>query len=140
MTNARIGAGSQLKMGDGTTPTEVFTKVGDVVSLGEIGYTLPEQDVTPIDATAREYIGGLAEGNTVSITISYDAQSTQHKALRDARGANASKNFQVVWADGEQADFTLIITSYARSETTAEGVMQATIEGRISGEVVWTDA
>lgn len=135
-SQALIAAGTQLKLGDGASP-EVFTKIAEVTQVSEIGETAPEIDVTPIDATARQFIGGLAEGNAVSFTLSYVAANATHKALRDALGT--AKNFEIAWSDSSKANFTLVITSFMRGETTAEGVMTANLEGRISGGVTYTD-
>lgn len=137
MTNAKIGAGSELRLSDGAL-TPVYAKVGDVTNVGPIGQTAAEVDVTPIDSDERVYIGGLKEGNTVSITVSYDALSAQHKELRD--GLGLTKDLEIEWADGESVQFSFVINSYQRAETTAEGVMQANIEGRITGPLTWTDA
>lgn len=135
-SNALIGAGTELRLGDGASP-EVFTKVAEVTQLGEVGQTAPEVDVTPIDATERVFIGGLKEGNSVGFTLSYVAANENHKTLRDSLGDR--KNFEVEWADGSKAGITLVINNFARGETTAEGVMTATLEGRISGEITYTD-
>jgi len=129
-SQAKIAAGTQLRLGDGASP-EVFTKIAEVTQVSEIGETTPE-----IDA-ARQFIGGLAEGNAVSFTLSYVATNTAHKALRDANGS--AKNFEIEWVDGSKASFTLVITSFMRGETTAEGVLTASLEGRISGGVTYTD-
>lgn len=133
---AKIAAGTQLRLGDGASP-EVFNKVAEVTTLGEIGQTTPEIDVTPIDAQDRQYIGGLREGNSVSFTLSYVAANAQHKDLRDSRGNR--RNFEVEWSDGSKAQFAMVITNFARGETTAEGVMTANLEGRISGAITWVD-
>lgn len=135
-SQALIAAGTELKLGDGASP-EVFTKIAEVTQVSEIGETAPEIDVTPIDATARQFIGGLAEGNSVSFTLSYVASDATHQTLRDALGS--AKNFEIVWSDTSKAAFTLVITSFMRGETTAEGVMTASLEGRISGGVTYTD-
>lgn len=135
-SQALIAAGTELKLGDGASP-EVFTKIAEVTQVSEIGETAPEIDVTPIDATARQFIGGLTEGNAVSFTLSYVAADATHQTLRDALGS--AKNFQIAWADGAGAEFTLVITSFMRGETTAEGVLTANLEGRISGGVTYTD-
>lgn len=135
-TDPRIGAGTILKLGDGAT-NELFTKIAEVMTLGPIGQTAPEVDATPIDATERRYIGGLRDGNTVSMSLGWVGTNAQHKALRD--GLGSKKNFQVEWADGSGAKFTLAITNVERGETTAEGIMLMNVEGRITGIINWTD-
>lgn len=136
-TNAKIGAGSELRLGDGASP-QVYTKVADITNVGPVGQTAAEVEVTPIDALEREYIGGLKEGNSVSITANYVASNADHKTFRD--GVGTTHPLEIAWADGESARFNFVQTSFERGETTAEGVLTATIEGRISGAITWTDA
>lgn len=137
MSDAKIGAGSELRLSDGEPTTPVFTKVAEVTQVGEIGQTAPEQDATPIDATAREFIGGLREGNTVSLTLNWIGTSAQQKELRD--GIGTVKDFEIAWPDNTGAEFALAINSFARGETTAEGIMTANLEGRITGPITWVD-
>lgn len=135
-SQAVIAAGTLLKLGDGASP-EVFTKIAEVTSLGEIGQTAPEIDVTPIDATERQYIGGLKDGNSVAFALSYVATNANHQDLRDSIGG--TRNFEVEWIDGSKAAFPMAITAFSRGETTAEGVLTASLSGRIAGTITWTD-
>lgn len=134
MTQAIIGAGSKLSVKIDNS----FVEIMEVTQVGEIGQTAPEVDATPINATAREYTGGLRDGNNVSITGSWVSGNAEQKYLRDALGQTLE--FKLEWADGDGAEFDLTITSSARGETTAESLLQWMLEGRISGEITWVDA
>lgn len=134
MTQAIIGAGSKLKLKNGGSAVEIM----EITQVGEIGQTAPEVDATPINATSREYTGGLKEGNNVAITGSWVAGNVQQRALRAAIGS--ALDFEIEWPDSEGADFTLVINNFARGETTAEGLLTFTLEGRITGDIVWVDA
>ena len=133
MTQAILGAGSSLRLGDGASP-EVFTKIAEVLRVGAIGQTAAEIDVTNLDSTAKEYIAALPDGETVSISMNF-VGGTQQNALRD--GVRTTKNFQMQFSDKTQASFKLVILSFMRDETSPESQLTASVTGRITGPITW---
>lgn len=135
MTSAVLGAGTLLKLGDAASP-EVFTTVAESVTIGEIGETADEVEVTNMDSgTSKEYIGGLKDGSQVEFTFNFLAANTQQEALRD--GVRTTKNFTVTWPDASTAAFALVILGFSRAETTPGTALMATVSGRITGAIVW---
>lgn len=134
MTSAVLGASSQLKLSDEASP-EVYTLIAEVLRVGEVGSTAPEVDVTNLDSTAKEYIGGLPDGAQVEFDLNWIAGNTQQEALRD--GVGATKSFQLVWSDASQADFELVVLGFNRAETTPESQLTASLTGRITGPITW---
>ena len=135
MTSAVLGALAQFKLGSGASP-QVYTKVSEVLSIGPIGSTAPEVEVTNLDSTAKEYIGGLADGASVEIEFNYLNGNTQQEDLRDSVGD--TKAIQIVCPDTTQADFNLVILGFNMGETTPESQMTASVSGRISGDIAWS--
>ena len=134
MTSAILGANSYFKLSDGASP-EVYTTVAEILTIGAVGSTAPEVDVTNMDSTAMEYIAGLSDGNTVDISFNFLASNTQHEALRDAVGTTV--NIQIVWSDSSQADFAWVVLGFNRDEQAPTDQLKATATGRISGAIVW---
>lgn len=135
MTDAVLGAGSALKLGDGASP-EGFETIAEILRMGPIGFTVPEVDVTNLDSTAKEYIGGLPDGNQVEFEMNWVANNTEQEALRSAKGA--TKNFRVEWADETQADFAMVVLDFQMGETTPETQLTARVSGRITGDITWS--
>jgi hypothetical protein len=133
MTQAILGAGSSLRLGDGASP-EIFTKIAEVLRVGAIGQTAAEIDVTNLDSTAKEYIAALPDGETVSITMNF-VGGTQQNALRD--GVRTTKNFQMRFSDKTQASFKMVILGFMRDETSPESQLTASVSGRITGPITW---
>lgn len=133
-TNAKLGAGSSLKLGDGASP-EVFTTIAEVLRCGAIGVTAAEIEVTHLSSTAKEYIGALPEGSTVEFQLNF-VGGTQQNALRD--GVRTTKNFRMDFSDNTRASFKMVILSFMRDETTPESQLTATVSGRITGPIAWT--
>lgn len=135
MTAAVLGAGSALKLGDGASP-EVFTTIAEVLRCGPIGSTTPEVDVTNLDSTAKEYIGGLPDGSSVEFEGNW-IKGAQQTTLRDAVGT--TKTFTMEWADSPQSTalFSMVILGFEMGETTPENQMTFSITGRITGAITW---
>lgn len=135
MTAAVLGAGSALKLGDAASP-EVFTTIAEVLRCGPIGSVTPEVDVTNLDSTAKEYIGGLPDGASVEFEGNW-IKSTQQTGLRDAVGT--TRNFTMTWADSpaSSAAFAMVILGFNFGETTPESQLTFSVTGRITGAITW---
>lgn len=139
MTSAVLGKNATLQLGSGASP-QVYTTIAEVLRCGPIGSTNPEVDVTNLDSTAKEYIAGLADGNTVEFTVNYIQQASQ-QSLRTSQAAGSTVNLQMVWPFSPQtkAQFDFVLLTFQMDETTPEEQVKATISGRISGSIVWTN-
>lgn len=133
-TNAKLGALSSLKLGDGASP-EVFTTVAEVLRVGAIGQSTSEIEVTHLSSTSKEYIGALPEGATVDFQVNF-VGGTQQNALRD--GVGTTKNFRMDFSDNTRASFAFVILSFNRDETTPESQLTGSINGRITGDLTWS--
>ena len=90
-----------FKRGDGGAPTEVFTEVVGLVDVGGFGITNDTVDVTNFSSPGvREYIGGLADGSDVTITIIRDPADAQQEGMRADVNNKVNRNFQFVEDDG----------------------------------------
>lgn len=139
MTSAVIGSGSTLQLGSGASP-QVYTTIAEVLRCGPIGSTNPEVDVTNLDSTAKEYIAGLADGNTVEFDMNFIAGNTQQEALRTAQAAGNTVNLRMVWSTSPNtnAQFDLVMLGFEMGETTPEQQITSSVSGRISGSIVWS--
>jgi len=134
MTNAILGAGTQLKLGTDASP-HVYTLIAEVLNMGAVGSTAPEVDVTNLDSTSKEYIGGLPDGESVEFELNWLASNVQHEDLRDTVGD--TRGFQLVYSDASTATFDMVVLGFSRSSTTPEEQLKASVTGRITGDIVW---
>jgi len=139
MTSAVLGKNATLQLGSGASP-QVYTTIAEVLRCGPIGSTNPEVDVTNLDSTAKEFIAGLAEGNTVDFDVNLISSNTQQTSLRTSQAAGSTVNFRMVWqtSPNTTAQFDLVLLTFEIGETTAESQVSASISGRISGSIVWS--
>jgi hypothetical protein len=60
---------------------------------------------------------------------------TQQNALRD--GVRTTKNFVMEFSDNTKATFSMVILGFLRDETSPESQLTASVNGRITGPIVW---
>lgn len=139
MTSAVLGSGATLQLGSGASP-QVYTTIAEVLRCGPIGSTNPEVDVTNLDSTAKEYIAGLADGNTVDFDMNWLVGNTQQESLRTSQASGSTVNLRMVWNTSPQtnAQFDLVLLTFEMGETTPEQQVTASVSGRISGSIVWS--
>lgn len=135
MTQAVLGATTTLKLGSSASPI-VYTTIAEVLRIGPVGSQAPEVDVTNLDSTAKEYIGGLPDGAQVEFSCNW-IKSSQQTTLRDAVGN--THVFQVTWPDSpaSTAQFSMVVLGFNMDETTSESQLKASITGRITGAITW---
>ena len=139
MTLAVLGSGATLQIGDGASP-QSYTTIAEVLRCGPIGSSNPEVDVTNLDSTAKEYIAGLADGNTVDFDVNWLVGNTEQTLLRTSQQAGSTINLQMVYqtSPNTKAQFDFVLLDFEMGETTAEGQLTAKISGRITGAVFWS--
>jgi len=139
MTAAVLGSGATLQLGSGASP-QVYTTIAEVLRVGSIGSTNPEVDVTNLDSTAKEYIAGLADGNTVEFEMNWVAGNAQQQSLRTSQAAGETVSMQMVWqtSPNTTAVFDLVLLNFEMGETTPEQQITAMASGRISGAIAWS--
>ena len=139
MTAAVLGSGATLQLGSGASP-QVYTTIAEVMRCGPIGSSNPEVDVTNLDSTAKEYIAGLADGNTVDFDVNFLVGNAQQESLRTSQAAGSTVNLRMVWqtSPNTNAVFDLVLLGFEMGETTPESQVSASISGRISGAITWS--
>lgn len=141
MTLAKIGYGTQLKMGDGASP-EVFTPIAEVHNFGGPGKSQEAVDATHTDSPSRtkEKIAGMAEEGDITIDINWvpsDATQDNTDGLRSKIGSATPTNFEMVFPDAEQAAFAGIITDMSPAQP-IEDRMTASVTITPTGVITWT--
>lgn len=140
-TSAFIGGGGNVtfKIGDGGGP-ETFTALEEVQSISGLSETNELIEVTHFGSTAKEYIGGLADGSEVTVQCNLVQGATQQQYVLARCKAKDSGNVQVVVTDGttsEDYDFSVAYLSWS-VEPQVSGQMTLTFTMKISGGITIT--
>lgn len=115
-TQGQIGFGTTIHIGDGASP-EVYTKVGELYELSEVGAEKELVKMTHHDSPNRfqEYILGLADGSQITCAANFIKSDTGQAAIRTAFDAEGETSFRVIGPTGAQQetlDFGALVMSH----------------------------
>lgn len=132
------GTGSTFARGDGASP-EVFTTVGDIVSMSGPSITKEEIEVTALDSTAKEFIGALDDPGEITLELNWNPQDAEHVLLRSDAEGSATGNFRIVWNDvsSTQVDFNAEVMEFSIN-TEANVAVKASVRLKINGALTWS--
>jgi predicted secreted protein len=133
--------GTLFKKGDGATPTEVFTTVPKITDVQSPNVKTDLQDVTSHDSSGgfREFLPGLADGESVTAPMWWIPSNTTHVAIRTAAYAFAIGNWKAVFPDS-----TLNTVSFTGYVTNFQGLakvgtpLNATLTVKVTALPVWS--
>jgi len=114
-TSARIGWNTILKRGNGATP-EVFTSLGEVTGISDIGESRPTHTVTHMESPEGkdDTILGNAAPSEMSVTLNFLPGSTAQQGLKDDFDNQTQRNFQLNHPDPAVSawTFTARVSAY----------------------------
>lgn len=139
-TNAAIGFGTAFKRGDGADP-EVFTAIAEVTAINGFAMSKDTVDASHMTSTNRyrEFISGLRDAGEVSIEINFDPDGTDIANAFTDFNANVARNYQIVWADTSEFEFSGICTG-VETGAPVDDKMSATLTYKITGQPALTQA
>lgn len=139
MTNALSSTGTLLKMGDGGSPSEVFTTIAEVKDISGPSIEVGTEEVTSHDSNGwREYIATLKDGGEVSFDINFFEDTTQGfvGGIYGAMDDMEAVNFEIHLKSGGVGSFAAIITGF-ELDNPVEGVEGSSITLQITGGISW---
>lgn len=101
-----------LKIGDGVTPTEGFTSVGQITDWDGFDEKSKVIDITTLDDDYSEKDGGaVIDSGATGMDLLYDPANTNINGLRT--GVGTKKNFKLILSNGTtQFAFAAVITGF----------------------------
>lgn len=132
--------GTLLKRGD-HAGSEVFTTIPKVRDVQSPNVKWDLQDVTSHDSSGgfREYLPGLADGDSVNAPLWWIPSNTIHIAVRTDAYASTFSNFKTVFPD--TASNTVSFSGYYQN---AQGLakvgnpLELTMQIKVTGLPVWS--
>lgn len=140
-TIAKISTGTLLKVGDGTTPTEIFTTVPEVTRLSGPAVRFDFMDASSHDTVGnfKEWIPGFGDGDLIRAAINWRPSNTIHKNLRIAFQAATHRNFMIVFPD--TSDNTVLVSTFIESlnpNADVNKLLTADLSLKITGAPTWS--
>ena len=137
----QVGRGARLYYGDTTGPTN-FVQVPQCESIGEIGNEVPEIEVTDLESTAKEYIGGLADSAEIVFSFQADMLNAVHQQMDTDRRNGTTRYWKIeVYRSGSlirTGTFQGFVKRHGWGPFENQAVLKMPLTIRLSGDVTWT--
>lgn len=107
-TNADIGLGTLLKIGDGGG-TEAFTTIAEIKSI-RYSRSRPAVDATTMEDTSRQFIKGIKDGGEVTFDVQFIPTDGTHDPTTGIQAdwnSGTLRNFQLVHNDSGSTTWTI---------------------------------
>ncbi|MDD2870237.1 phage tail tube protein [Neomegalonema sp.] len=138
-SNAGIGWGIKLEQSaDGTA----WTELAEVSHVTPPNYEAETIDVTHYQSEGkrREFISGLSDGGTGSITLNHVPGSATETLLISLQKSGEASKFRISWPkSGPKWVFEGIVASYA-IDPPVDGKMTAEVSIKVTGDTTITPA
>lgn len=138
-SDARLGYGTILKVGDGGSP-ETFAEIGEVGDF-ELGDTIEQIEVTNHQSPGgrKEYIAALKDGAETTLTCNYIPSHATHNRSTGLRGKIGQVlNFQLIApGESERYNFSALVMGVTRAFP-VQGVMTLSITIKQTGADSYT--
>lgn len=125
-----VSKGMSFKVGDGGTPTQIFTAMADVTRINISGRQADEIEFTHLLSEMKEYKPGFVDPGTIALTLNFNPSVATHDGTTGVEAwllSGAMKDFQVVFPSS--VGKTLSGTGFVRSND-----ISAESGGKITGE------
>lgn len=129
--------GTELRRGDGATPTEVFTAIGHVTNIGGPSLSKEAYDVTTHGSPDqyREFIPGLKDGGEVSLDLNYDP--AVHDPVPLGFDDTTLSNYELEFPDGSLFEFTAFLMDF-EPEAPHDDKLSLSLTFKVSGKPTFT--
>lgn len=137
MTDAIAAYGTRLQLGDGATPTEVFTSISEVKDISGPSYSLDTIDVTSHSSPDgwEELIAAFKRNGEVTFDVNYtpsDPTQDIETGLFAVLDAREVRNFRLIWPDDYGVQFAAMVTGFEPQSPVADA-RTASITLKVSG-------
>lgn len=137
-SNALATQGITVAVGDGATPTEVFTAIAEVTGFSGPTTEANEIEVTTLSSSAKEFISGLADNGEVTLEVNAVPSDTQHNQIRNDILAGTVRNYQIDFNDGTTTNTTYTFAAFVKAfpfTAAADDKLSGTITLRVTGAI-----
>lgn len=133
-----VGKTITINTGVTTATPTAWIKVGQITDIKGTSDTSPDIECTDLDSDTKEYLPGLPDTGTVSMTVYTVDADTGLAAIEAAFDARSLKSFKITYPSGATPVRTF--SAYAKSfpkigDASKDGVVTGTIELKRSGTV-----
>lgn len=141
--------GTEIWLLDAADSGSEVRKIGNITAIGDVGGSAGEIECTNFDSTSKEFLTGLKDNGSITISYNYDPQNAAQTTLKALEGG-ANKRFViglseaatdvtytsvfVIPPDRTTFDFSAGVQSMTKGGA-LDDIWRGTITLRISGDV-----
>jgi len=118
------------------TPKD-WTEIGEITDINHEDAGVNEIDSTHLQSTAKEYLVGLEDNGTYSLSVNYLFDDTGQQALRAAKTARTKQSFRATYSDDSTMTFDAYVKTFSGPAAAVEGKLNGTVTLKISGSIVY---
>lgn len=129
------GLGTILSIGDGGSPTEVFTAIAQITEISGPDGEVVVAETTNLSSTAKAFRPVIIDEGELTFTIQYDPRGASHTILDGYYRAipPATHHFKLTFISGSILAFTASITKLSPQNMTVEGNLEASMSLKLTG-------
>ena len=122
---------------DTATMTPVtWSEIGEVTDFSGPDGSASEIDMTHLTSTAKEFIMGLPDEGSLSMSVNWDTSDAGQAAARAARVARTEQDFKITYSDASTATFTGYVLALSSSGG-VDNKIDGSLSIRISAAITW---
>lgn len=122
----------------GTAFKLATTPITQIKDIDGPSIEVVQADVTCLGSTAKEYVGVITDGGTISANIVWDSSDTSHQLVAALFTSKATDAFTLTYADTSTLTGNCNI-SKLEIAATPEDVLVASVEFKVTGAVTFTE-
>lgn len=133
-----VGKTITIDTGVTTATPSAWVKVGQLTDIKGTSDTSPDIEVTDLDSTTKEYLPGLPDTGTVTMSVFCVDSDTGLAAMEAAFDARVVKAFKVTYPSGSTPirTFNAFVKSFPKiGDASKDGVVSGSVELKRSGSV-----
>ena len=136
---AWISNGCTIAVGDGASP-EVFTSIGEVMSIDGPNQSRAAVDTTNLGSTAKTFLAGIEDGGECTFEFHLDPADGAQDTAYTQFTAGTLKNWRIpltATAPAETITFSAMVMNFNAPKVAIDQVINGAITLKVTGNTTW---
>lgn len=127
--------GKTLTAANGTLTPVALTEIGEITDINREDPGASEIPATHLQSTSKEYLMGLEDSGTVSLSVNWLFDDAGQAALLAAKTARAKKAFKITYSDDSTMTFDAYVKTFSGPSASVDGKLDGSVVLKLSGDI-----
>ena len=118
-----------------TATPKAWGEIGEITDMSREDPGASEIDVTHLQSTQKEYLMGLEDSGTVSISLNWLFDDAGQTALLAAKAARTEQSFRITYSDDSTMTFDGYVKTFSGPTASVDGKLSASLVIKITGDI-----